>query len=30
MAAWVEPERLPPVDEVIEEVARMLRSLRLE
>lgn len=30
MAAWVEPERLPPFDRVVAEVARRLRSLRLD
>ena len=30
MASWVDPSRLPPIDAVIDEVARRLRSLRLE
>ena len=30
MAAWVEPERLPPIHRVVAEVARRLRSLRLD
>ncbi|HUQ78829.1 MAG TPA: hypothetical protein VM427_08190 [Patescibacteria group bacterium] len=30
MAAWLEPERLPPFDRVVAEVARRLRSLRLD
>ena len=30
MSAWVDPSRLQPIDAVIEEVARRLRSLRLE
>lgn len=30
MSAWVDPSRLLPVEEVIEEVARRLRSLRLD
>jgi predicted nucleotidyltransferase component of viral defense system len=30
MAAWIEPERLPPFDLVRDDVARRLRSLRLE
>lgn len=30
MASWVDPSRLPPIDGVIEEVARLLRSLRLD
>jgi len=30
MSSWVDPSRLPSVDEVIEEVASRLRSLRLE
>ena len=30
MSSWVDPSRLPPVDQVIEEVERRLRSLRLD
>jgi len=30
MAAWVEPERLAPFDRVVAEVARQLRSVRLD
>ena len=30
MAAWVEPEHLPPFDRVVAEVARRLRTLRLD
>lgn len=30
MAAWVDPERLPPFDRVVADVARRLRSLRLD
>jgi hypothetical protein len=30
MSSWVDPSRLPPIDAVIEEVARRLRFLRLE
>ncbi len=30
MAAWVEPERLPPIGRVVAEVARRLRSLNLD
>lgn len=30
MASWVNPSRLPPLEGAIEEVARRLRSLRLE
>ena len=30
MAAWIEPERLPPFDRVVAEVARRLRSMRLD
>ncbi|PZR63373.1 MAG: hypothetical protein DLM71_05600 [Chloroflexi bacterium] len=30
MAAWVDPESLPPFDRVVSEVARRLRSLRLD
>jgi predicted nucleotidyltransferase component of viral defense system len=30
MSAWVDPSRLPPIDAVIEEVARRLRTLRLD
>ncbi len=30
MAAWVEPERLPLFDQVVDDVARRLRSLRLD
>lgn len=30
MASWVEPSRLPPFDDVVADVARRLRSLRLE
>jgi hypothetical protein len=30
MAAWVEPARLPPFDQVVDDVARRLRSLRLD
>lgn len=30
MASWVEPDRLPPYDQVVDNVARRLRSLRLD
>ncbi len=30
MSSWVDPNRLPPIDAVIEEVAHTLRSLRLD
>lgn len=30
MAAWVEPKHLPPFDRAVAEVARRLRSLRLD
>lgn len=30
MLAWVEPARLPPIEEMIDAVARQLRSLRLD
>jgi hypothetical protein len=30
LAAWVEPERPPPIHRVVAEVARRLRSLRLD
>ncbi len=30
MASWVEPDRLPPCEQVVDDVARRLRSLGLD